>query len=466
MATHSTPRIFAHQKTSLDFFSAVEKGLDLSDPGTGKTRVQIELFAKRRREGGKAALVIAPKSILRSAWENDIRKFAPQLRTRVAYAKNRAEAFTDPYSDVVITNHDAAVWLAKASNISYCTRFDTLIIDEITAFKHHTSNRSKALAKIVRFFKYRYGLTGTPTSNGMLDLWHQVFLIDDGLSLGRSFYGYRNAVCKPIQVGPGVNHIRWVDREGAEATIYSMIKDLTIRHKFEECVDIPENFTYAVPYDLPHMHRGYYEQMKKDAVIYVKSNTVSAVHAAALSTKLLQIASGAVYDEQGHMVLIDKGRYELVMDLADMAPHSIVFFQWEHQRDELISIAESRGMSFTLIDGTATPVEREEAVQGFQEGKYRVMFAHPASAAHGLTLTKGTRTIWASPLFNLEHFNQGNRRIYRAGQTHKTETIVVLGTGTIDEKVWDRLQQKNTSQQSLLDLMNELQPAEPVFVYS
>jgi SNF2 family DNA or RNA helicase len=180
---------------------------------------------------------------------------------------------------------------------------------------------------------------------------------------------------------------------------------------------------------------------------------VSAIHAASLATKLLQIASGAVYDENGNYHLIDKDRYELVTDLIEARPHCIVFFLWKHQRDMLIKAAKAQGLTYCVIDGETTDKERTDAVRNFQAGFYRVCFAHPQSAAHGLTLTKGTRTIWASPTYNLEHFLQGNKRIYRTGQTEKTETIVITASGTLEEKVWMRLQEKSLKQGDLLELL-------------
>jgi len=134
----------------------------------------------------------------------------------------------------------------------------------------------------------------------------------------------------------------------------------------------------------------------------------------------------------------------------------VVFFNWVHQRDLLIEEFEKRGITFTLIDGTTNDNERAESVRMFQAGFYKVLLAHPASAAHGLTLTKGTATIWTSPTYNLEHFIQGNRRIYRAGQTQKTETIMVLAPGTIEDKVFAKLQEKDVRQSSMLSLLQDL----------
>lgn len=450
-----TPPLFKHQAASTRFLLPIDRALDASDPGTGKTRVQIEVFVSRRKRGGGCALVVAPRSLLRSAWQDDFAKFAPHIKTVIAPAEKRAEAFAQD-ADVYITNTDAVNWLAKQKP-SFFKRFDTLIIDEITSFKHRTSQRSKALNKIKKHFKYRYGLTGTPNSNSITDIWHQVFILDDGQRLGKSFFQFRASVCTPEQIGPQPNMLKWVDKPGAEMAVGHLLADMVLRHKFEECVDIPPNHMYSVPYHMSPKQAKAYQQMERDAITLLESGRiVSSVNAAGVMTKLLQIASGATYSDEDGYAPIDTGRYELVADLVEQRAHSLVFFNWTHQRDFLLKEFQARGITCVVIDGKTSDRERKEAVDHFQAGFYRVLLAHPQSAAHGLTLTKGTTTIWASPTSNLEHFLQGNKRIYRAGQTEKTETIVVLAPGTVEDKVFTRLQEKDARQSSMLELLKEL----------
>ena len=454
-----TPPLFKHQSKSVSFMASAPRVLDTSDPGTGKTRVQIELFVQRRKSGGGCALVIAPKSLLRSAWQDDFAKFAPEIATVVAPADKRARAFSED-ADVYITNTDAAKWLAQQKP-AFFKKFDTLIIDELSTFKHHTSQRSKAVNKIKKHFKYRYGLTGTPNSNSITDLWHQVFILDDGARLGPSFYQFRNSVCQPKQVGPQPNMLQWEDKPGAEMAVGQLLADMVVRHKFEECIDIPANHMYSVPYHMSAKQAKAYQQMEKAAITMLNDGKiVSAVNAAGVMGKLLQITSGASYVEglegDGDYSPIDNGRYELVADLADQRDHSIVFFNWVHQRDMLVKEFEKRGITYAVIDGKTKDRDRKTIVDEFQAGFYRVLLAHPQSAAHGLTLTRGTATIWASPTYNLEHFIQGNRRIYRAGQTAKTETIVVLAPGTVEDKVYQRLQEKDERQGNMLSLLKDL----------
>lgn len=446
-----TFKLMKHQLKSVAFLKTRKRVLDFSDAGTGKTAVHITDFADRRKKrNGKCMLVLAPKSLLKSAWANDIVKVAPGLTSSIAWAENRAEAFAVD-ADVYITNIDAATWLAQQKP-SFLKRFDTLVIDESTFIKHRTSARSKAVKKIAKHFEWRRALSGTPTSNGICDLWHQVYVIDDGLRLGKAFFGFQKAVCTPEDSG---GFVTWIDKEGIEPVVGALIDDITIRNKFEECVDIPPNHRFPAPYTLTKSHRELYEELRDQKTVMNKGRKVVALNGASLYTKLLQCASGATYvdpeDDESDYTLMDVGRYELINDLIDAREHSIVFFNWRHQRDELIRVAKARKTKFELIDGTVTRKgERERITEAYQRGEYQVLFANAQTIGHGLTLTRGTRTIFASPTPNLEHFLQGYKRIYRITQKEKTETVMVIAEGTIDEYVWEQCQKKDVKQSDLL----------------
>lgn len=439
-----------HQTTTLKKMTTTPVIFDMSDPGTGKTYVQIMAFAARRKKNGGCALVVAPKSLLRSAWEDDFNKFAPQIKCSVAYADKREQSFAVD-ADVYITNIDATVWLLKQKP-AFFKKFDTLIIDEVSAFKHHTSGRSKALNKIRKYFKYRSAMSGTPNSNTICDIWNPVQILDDGKRLGGQFFGFRAAVCTPEQVGPRPEMVKWVDNDGAEEAVFGLIADITVRHRFEDCIDIPETSHRTVTYHLSPKQTKAYLEMERTQVMTLKKESVTAINAAAVTTKLLQISSGAVYENEDTYHVVDTGRYELIMDLVEERKHPLVFFLWKHQRDELTALATKRGLRFCVMDGNASDTERTQMVKHYQAGFYDVMFAHPKSAAHGLTLTRGTATIWASPTYDLEHFAQGNKRQARAGQKEKTEIIVVLAEGTLESKVYGRLMEKDSKMKNLLSL--------------
>jgi SNF2 family DNA or RNA helicase len=218
-------------------------------------------------------------------------------------------------------------------------------------------------------------------------------------------------------------------------------------------MDLPDNLVVHRNYKLSPSHLKVYLDMKRDAYLELASGDVNAVNAAVLLSKLLQIASGAVYDEFGHTHLVDTTRYELIMDLVDERDHSVVFFNFKHQKEELIKIAEKNKMKYAVIDGEVSGSKRTDAVNDFQAGKLKVLFCHPQSAGHGITLTRGTATIWASPTYNVEHFEQANARIFRGGQTKKTETILISAEGTADKKAYAALFEKQLNMNNLLEVL-------------
>lgn len=447
---------YAHQTVTLKRLLKEDRVFDTSDPGTGKTRPEVEHVRALRKAGACGpALIFAPKSLLWSAWGNDFQKFAPDMVVSLCYANKRAESFAKE-ADVYVTNHDAAVWLVKQPE-AFWKKFANgiLIIDESSAYKHHTSARSKAMAKIAKRFQKRRLMTGTPNANGICDIWHQMMLVDDGKRLGKSFFAFRAATCTPEQVGPQPNMVKWRDKTNAEAIVSALIKDVTIRNKFEDCVDIPPNHQYPVEYVLSPKHLAQYKELERDAILQLKDTTVTAVNGAVLYGKLLQCSSGAIYNDAGKYSLLDEDRYDLILDLVEERQHTIVFFNWTHQRDHLMALAEKRGFTFSLIDGSVSDKHRREAVEFYQAGFYKVLFAHPQSAGHGLTLTKGTATIWASPTPNLEHYLQGLKRVHRISQTQKTETIMVVAKDTIEAQVYQSLLEKDAKMTRLLNYLKK-----------
>lgn len=454
------PPYYEHQQETLEFIRGrVDVGegrvFDASDPGTGKTRPAIGAFVERRKQGGKKALVLAPKSILQPAWGNDISQFFPGTSYMCAYATNRQKAFGMDV-DMYITNHDAVTWMVKNMPDKYWQDFDTIIIDESTAYKNHNAKRSMACYNLAKRFEFREILSGTPNPNSVTEFWHQVKLLDDGEALGTSYWRFRSIVCEPTQVGPSINHIQWKDKPGAELAVYDMIEHMTIRHAYDDCHDSNFGDPYKIYYNLPPKVNKQYQDMLDIAVTMLNDGTLLvATQASAVHQKLMQIVSGAVYKDDGTYAEIDDGRYELVMDLMEAREHCVVAFNWRHQREGLERAAKKRGFTYGVIDGTVKDAERTEVVKKFQAGELKAIFAHPQSAGHGLTLTRGTTTIWTSPTYNSEHFKQFNARINRAGQQERTETILLCARGTIDEEVYDRLGGKLDSMQLLLDLLGD-----------
>lgn len=442
------PPLFAHQEQTAAKARPLPGFFDASDPGTGKTRGHLEDFA---RTGGRM-LVFGPKSVLQSAWGNDIDKFFPGMTYAVANANNRAKAF-DMKTDVVITNHDAAVWLMK--NPKYLDGFNRVMNDESTAYKNPQAQRSKAAYDIAKRMKYRRAMCATPNPISILEMWNQIRLVDDGERLGKSYWKFRNVACEPFQNGPKAEHIEWRDKPGIEAAVFALISDICIRHERNKCISLPDNQQSFVHFELSNKCKKYYQDMYDHSMITLRdSAVVRAINASAVTNKLLQIASGAMYTgEEDKYVVLDEERTELVMDLLESRKHSLVAFNWKHQRDQLVAAAQQRGYPYAVIDGEVSANDRTKIVADMQAGKLKVLFAQPKSAGHGLTLTRATTTIWASPTYQPDIFKQFNSRIDRVGQTEKMETIMVCAAGTVDEGVYKTMDSRMSSMQFLLSLL-------------
>ena len=444
--TNTIPPPFDHQTVTTRKLLENPDVIITSDPGTGKTRSVVDAHAERR---GKKLLVFAPLSILQSSWGDDIDTFQPTMTYSIAYARNRQKAFEQDV-DVVVTNHDAVKWVKE--NQDLLIDFDTIVVDEFTAFKNKDAKRSKAMYSIRERFKNHIIMSGTPNPNTVLDLWHPMMICDGGERLGRKFYSFRGKVCTPVFNGFANE---WVDKPDAQQIVAAAIMDINVRFALEECIDMPEHNVYTIRVDLPASVMKAYKQLSAESTVELTAGRLTTIHAGAKVKKLLQICTGAVYNEDGEVIGVHDQRYDLVMELVQQREHSLVAFNWKHERDCLVKKAEELGISYAVIDGDTPVKERTNIVQKFQAGEIRVIFAHPQSAGHGLTLTRATATIWASPTYNSEHFQQFNRRIYRAGQKKRTETILIAARGTWEPAVYAKLNTKLSRMDDLLNILSQ-----------
>lgn len=440
------PPLFKHQEETIKFLATKNHAFISSDAGTGKSRCILEHVRNNRHKG--RTLYFGPKSILKPSIAEDIKKFTPDLTYAIALAPDRASAFA-MNTDIVLTNIDAVTWVAK--NPTLLDGFHLLIIDESTSVKNNTSQRSKAMTQIADRFSGRILMTGTPTPQSILDLWSQMRILDGGQRLGKSYWAFRSATHTPVSKGA---FTEWKEKEGIQDAVYGLISDINIRYELEKCLDMPENVVNEISFDLSPKHYQLYAKLKREAVLTLEKGDVSAINAASLATKLMQAASGCVYSIDHEPLLLTTDRYELIMDLAEARDQCLIAFQWAHQRDQLIEEAKRRNFSYAVIDGSIPLDKRNQAVEDFQTGNLKLILAHPASAAHGLTLTKGTTTIWASPTYDSEKYVQFNHRIYRAGQTQRTETIHVAANHTIDLNAYARLLCKVDGMKNLLELLS------------
>lgn len=443
-----------HQSVMRDDWSTKTNiNFDTSDPGTGKTIGTLAGFDAVVMPK-KRLLILAPLSILKAAWANDVEKYG-HYKVGIAHGTpdKRRAVMLDRTLDIVVTNHDAVKWIAKDDKLS--DGFTHLCLDESTAFKNAQTQRWKALASFVRKFRFVKNLTGTPNPNTVMDLWAQAFLLDGGERLGTSFFKFRSICCEPTQVGPDPKMVKWNDKPGALDYAMDKLKDITTRFKMEDCIDIPEHRTREMFLDMPPFIAKAYAELEARASLDLASGKVTAVHAGILVKKLLQLLSGAVYDEDGKPLKLHTERYELILQLVSERQATLVGYNWGHELDAMTALADKMGIKYGVINGNASPKRRSEVVDEFQAGRLQVVFAHPAAAAHGLTLTRGTATIWASPTYSSEHYQQFNRRIYRNGQTQKTETIRIGYNDSREIDVYDKLDGKLENMSALLSLFTQ-----------
>ena len=374
------------------------------------------------------------------------------------YAKDRNKIRVKqplPDRDCIIINTDAVTWLDKQlkSNPKLLEEFDTIIIDEMASFKHRTSMRSKAAGRVVKHFRFRAGLTGTPNSRTITDIWHQVKLLDDGQHLGRVFSQFRDSVCEPVRPYPSAPFVEWQDKEDIELVVGHLLRDISIRHQFDDCMDIPPNTVHTISFDLSPSLRAAYDKMAETALLQLTEGDVKAVNAAVLANKLLQVASGAAYSAEEQYQVISDERYRIIADLIEARKHSVVFYNWRHQKEQLMKLLSAQHTEFAVLDSTVSDRNRTQIVQDYQKGKYQALLLHWKTGAHGLTLTKGTSTIACSPIYEPDYLKQGIHRIHRGGQTQKTETILIRANNTIEQQVYDKLEQKNVRMMNLLEVL-------------
>lgn len=442
--------IWSHQAQTADFAVNVERIFDGSDPGTGKTRGHIEAY-KRTQHG--RLLVLCPTTLMHAAWARDLSEFAPDMSFSLATAAHREEAF-QLKTDAVILNHDGVKWLAKEGK-KYIKQFGHVVIDESSAYKWASSMRSKAARFVCKNAKYVAALNGTPFGHTVTEVHHQMLLVDHGRLLGSSFTAFRNAVQIPRQNGPSANHLVWNDKPGIAAVVAAMMAPRLIRHAFEDVMSsVPANHQSTLEFDLPPSVLKQYMKLEAELVLAVEDAQVSAIHAASLRTKLLQLASGAIYidpqnEDRGYKV-IDRSRYKLIVEQAATAQHSVVFFNWQHQRDELAKEFAASGARIAIIDGKVPQHDRIAIVNAYQSGEYDALLLHPKTGAHGLTLTRGTQTIVASPIYEADVLKQMIHRIYRGGQDKVTNTVFVQARNTVEKAVYERLQGRYASMTDLL----------------
>ena len=393
-------------------------------------------------------LVIAPLRVARDTWPDELHKWEhlSDLRLSVAVGtETERKAALQAKADIYIINRENVGWLIEDSGIPF--DFDTLVVDELSSFKNHQTKRFRSLMKVRPKVVRIIGLTGTPSSNGLMDLWAEYRLLDMGQRLGRFIGQYRSTYFTPDKRN-GQVIFSYKPLPFAEKEIYAKIADITISMKSTDHLIMPDLVTAEYPVKLSDKERERYDELRQDLVLKLAGGDVTAANAAALSGKLCQMANGAVYGDDGTVHYIHDRKLDALEDLIEAANGKpvLVAYWFKHDLERISARLKDRHISFTKLDTS-------DSIASWNEGKWPVALIHPASAGHGLNLQSGGSTIiWFGMTWSLELYQQANARLWRQGQ--KAETVVlhhIIAKDTIDERVMKALSAKDKTQTALID---------------
>lgn len=396
-------------------------------------------------------LVIAPLRVARDTWPAEVEKWdhlsALDVSVIIGTAKERTAA----------VNHSAMIYVVNRENVKWLVEhyeknglrwdFDCIVIDELSGFKNYQSQRFKYLRKVRPFVKRWIGLTGTPTSNGLMDLWAEIGILDGGERLGRFIGRFRDAYFKAGSMNPSTGVIfSYVPRQGAEEQIYEKISDMTISMKALDYLDMPECVYVNHEVELNSQERKLYDQLKKDLIIPLEDGDIDAANAASLSNKLLQMSNGAVYDENGETRVIHQRKLEKLEDLIESANGQpvLIAYWFKHDRQRIWEYLTACGYS-------PRDIKESKDIKDWNGGKIPVALIHPASAGHGLNIQSGGHIlIWFGLTWSLELYQQTNARLWRQGQKETVTIHHIVTKNTVDEDVLSALASKDVTQEKLI----------------
>lgn len=390
----------------------------------------------------RKVLVIAPLRVARDTWPSEIKKWdhlkGLTYSVAVGTEADRKAALMQT-ADVYIINRENVDWLVNKSGIPF--DFDMVVIDELSSFKSYQAKRFKSLLKVRPKLKRIVGLTGTPSSNGLMDLWAEFRVLDLGERLGRYITNYRNTFFRPDKRN-GEVIFSYKPLPGAEQQIYDRIGDITISMKSCDYLKLPECVINEVPVVMDEKEMAVYDKFREDMVAKIKDTEIDAANAAVLSGKLLQMANGAVYDEEKNSLHIHDRKLDALEDLFEGANGKPVLIAYWYQHD-----AERIKARFPVRE-----IKTSKDIEDWNAGKISAAIIHPASAGHGLNLQSGGSTlIWFGLTWSLELYQQTNARLHRQGQTDTVVIHHIIAIGTIDEQVMKALRKKEKTQDALID---------------
>jgi SNF2 family DNA or RNA helicase len=390
----------------------------------------------------RKVLVIAPLRVARDTWPAEIEKWDHLYGLTYSVAigsEAQRKAALLQRAQVYLINRENVDWLINDSGIPF--DYDMVVIDELSSFKSHTSKRFRALRKVRPNVKRIVGLTGTPSSNGLMDLWAEIGILDMGQRLGRYISHFRNAYFVPDKRNQQII-FTYKPKPGAEEAIYRLISDITISMKNTDYLKLPDLVINEIPVLLSEDERQHYEIMRSEMVLSLKGKEIDAVNAAALSNKLLQMANGAVYDGNGGVVRIHDRKLDALEDIIEAANGKPVLIAYWYKHD-LERIMER----FPAIQ-----LDNAESIKRWNDGEIPVAVIHPVSAGHGLNLQAGgSCLVWFGLTWSLELYQQTNARLWRQGQKNTVIIHHIVAKDTIDEQVMKALKRKDKTQTALID---------------
>lgn len=385
-------------------------------------------------------LIIAPLRVAETTWPDEVEKWKFPLsvsvvtgsaRERVAALKRKADIYT--------INRENVPWLCEVYAFNW--PFDMVVIDESSSFKNNRSKRFKSLRRIRPKISRLVELSGTPSPNGLMDLWSQLYLLDRGKRLGKTITEYRNKYFYPTG---GYGHVvyNWRLQQNAQKEIYKKISDICISMKSEDFLTLPPIIHNVIKVELSKEVKEAYKRLEHDLILPLVDSDIVATTAATLSGKLLQFANGAAYDENGHTVIIHEKKLDALQEIIEANEHkNIMVFYWFKFDLKMLKKRFPK----------ANELKTAQDIRDWNAGKIPLLLVHPASAGHGLNLQQGgSVAVWYSLTWSLELYEQANKRLHRSGQKHTVVIHHLVAAGTVDEDVIAALKNKRRGQDGLM----------------
>ncbi len=419
------------------------------DMGLGKSVITLSAINELRfyRFQVSKVLVIAPKKVAEGTWQKECQKWDHLQHLRVSTVlgseKQRMTAL-NATADIYIINRENVPWLVDLYRDQW--PFDMVVVDEFSSFKNHSAKRFKSLAAVRPHINRFVGLTGTPSPNSLMDLWAQVYLLDGGERLEKRFGGFRERYFRP-GARNGYVVYEYKPRKGAEQAILSKISDICISMKAEDYLTLPDCIEDEVPVVLDAKARKAYNTMERQMVLAVEDEDITVTSAAALSNKLLQLANGAIYDDNGEWYEIHNAKIDAFMELLEslMGKPVLVFYSFQHDKWRLQKALSKTKLRVRFL----ADVKDQDA---WNAGEVDVLLAHPASCAYGLNLQEGgNHIVWFGLPWNYELYVQANKRLHRQGQKEKVIVHHLVVQDSRDEDVMKALGKKEKAQDYVLE---------------